>query len=327
VVVKHDDVIGRLRSLSRQSVDDRVASAHLDRAAAAAAVRAGSHQRAALVAAACLAAVALPAAGIVLARAGHGSDPARNQPVLPAVEWSCPGEAPVIAADRGGDTIAAGAADRQAGSDELVQGRAVTCPRPEDVVDSTPPAECLGPPSGTATPAESADPKAKVVPSTKADGAATQGGARRECRPATSNTPTTVTGAPPTSTTVGLHAPASAAEADSARASTATQPGPQMTVANPSNNGDRSADNGPTPADAEAGPPPGASNSAADVDHPSDHLPAAEDEAEPGPPPGVPGPTNTVPAADPGRDPAMPGPPEDVSGPPEGVPDQAAGGR
>ena len=102
--MKHDDVIGRLRSLSRHSVDDGVASAHLDRAAAAATARSGSHQRAALVAAACLAAVALPAAGIVLARAGHGPDPARDQPVLPAVVLSCPGEAQVIKDDLVGVT-------------------------------------------------------------------------------------------------------------------------------------------------------------------------------------------------------------------------------
>ena len=301
--MKHDDVIGLLRSLSRQSVDHRVASAHLDRAAAAATARSGSHQRAALVAAACLVAVALPAAGIVLARAGHGNDPARNQPVFPAVEWSCPGEAPVIGADRGGDTIAAGAA--------------VTCPRPEDVVDSTTPAatECSGPLSVAATAAESADPKAKVVPSTTVDGAGTQAGAQRDCRTATSTTTTPATGASPTSTTVGLNAPASAAQAHSERPSNATQAGPHPTVAIPANYGDGSAGDVPTPADTEAGPTPGASNSAADVDHTPDDVPAAAD-VEPGLPPGVPGPPDNVPAAE-----------AAVPGPPDNVPDQAAGGR
>jgi hypothetical protein len=316
--------------MSRVSIDDRLATAHLDRAVAAAAARSGSHQRAALVAAACLAAVALPAAGIVIARAGHGSDPVRNQPVLPAIELSCPGGAPVIADDLVGDTTAEGAADPQTESDELVQRGAVTCPRPEDVVDSTIPAatECFGPLSDAATPAESADPKAMVVPSTKADRAPTQAESHRECRTATSTTTTTTTGASPTSTTVGLNAPASAADANSAQAPTATQTGPHATVANPAGNGDGSADNLATPVDAGVGPPPGASNSAADVDHSPDNVPAAD--AEPGPPSGVPLPPDNVPAAaaaEPGGALAVPGPPEDVSGPPDGVPDQAAGGR
>jgi hypothetical protein len=116
-------------------------------------------------------------------------------------------------------------------------------------------------------------------------------------------------------------------------------------VANPASNDDGSADNLPTPADAEAGPLPGASNSAAAVDHPPDNVPAAANEAEPGPPAGVPGPPNNVPAAAneaqpgppagvpgppdnvPAEATAVPGPPEDVSGPPDGVPDQAADGR
>ena len=59
-VVNDDDLIARLRALSNQPVDDRVAHAHLAGATAAAAVDPGRRRRALL--AACIGALIVPAA-------------------------------------------------------------------------------------------------------------------------------------------------------------------------------------------------------------------------------------------------------------------------
>ena len=202
-------------------------------------------------------------------------------------------------------------------------GEPRNCPRPEDVVDSTTPAatECFGPLSEAATTAQSVGPKV-------------EGSAVNDNRLA--GDPGTV--APRVSYSDLEHPD------DDNRGFAHEHDG---RVACPRISGRRgqctSADRDTTEStydcgkpvsqrrwirrqcadatDAE-GPPPGVSNSAADVDHPPPMRAAAEQTSDP--PSGVPGPPDNVPAAQPGRAPAVPGPPEDVG---SGVPDQAAGGR
>jgi hypothetical protein len=326
VVVNHDNVIVRLRAMSAQPIDDRLASGHLDRAAAAAAVRADSHQRRTLVAVVCLAALGLPAAGLVLARAGDGDgdDPAGDRPVLPAVELSCAGPAPIGGSLSTGDTKAERTAALRTQSAEFDAWRATHCPA-ENVVTSTSPvlSGCVGPKSLVETPAEPTDSKQRAVPSAGAEQPRLDMGAG--CRLPSTSTSTSTSEPAPTSTAAVLNGEASASRpegrSDATPSSSPVVTGPSAGVAGPT-------DNAPTPTQATA---PGASPSMPgrpdDVPGPPDQVPAAETDH--GPPPGVPGPPDNVPAAaaDPDTPPDAPGPPPGVPGRSEDVPANGEGGH
>src|SRR5262245_18373543 len=124
--MSHDEVITRLRRLADQHVDVDVAAAHRDRIAAAAAGGAG-HRRVALTAAACLAALALPAAGLVVARTGGGDpDPAGvvDRPVFPVERLACTGPPPFAGPSPAGNSGVLRAAEAR----EFAEWRIANCP-------------------------------------------------------------------------------------------------------------------------------------------------------------------------------------------------------
>ena len=125
-VVNDDDLIARLRALSNQPVDDRVAHAHLA-GATAAAVDPGRRRRALL--AACIGALIVPAAGIVAARSsGSDGDPVGvvDQPVV-TDQFACTGPPPTLG-QAGDGADAEQAVARNAQAREFAEWRAINCP-------------------------------------------------------------------------------------------------------------------------------------------------------------------------------------------------------
>jgi hypothetical protein len=284
-VVNHDDLIARLRALSNQPVDDRVAHAHLERATAAAAAGSGHRRRALL--AACVGALILPAAGIVAARAsGTDDEPAGvvDQPVN-TDQFACTGP-------KSEET-----ANGQAQAREYAEWRAINCPSGDTTTSvavggTIANAACSGPPAFAGTSAEPADPRTSVIPAPRAAEAAALAETRSGC-PATTSTMVTTT----------------TARVDSAQAiptsSAAVAPGAIIEPTGP-------------PDGVPAGSPDSVQGTPQGV--PGGHLsgvPGPPEGVAPGPPEGVPGP----PAGAPGPpDGAPAGPPNGVPGPPDGVP-------
>jgi hypothetical protein len=295
-VVNHDDLIARLRALSNQPVDDRVAHAHLDRATAAAEVVSGRRRWPLL--AACVAALIAPAAGIVAARASsNDGDPTGvvDQPVGVSDEFVCTGPPPFAGPVTDAATTGDEAAARRAQVLEYAEWRATNCSSRDTTssiaVDSTAVnTSCSGPPPFAGSSAEPADPDASVIPSPRAAEAAALAEVRSGCPDTTTTMVTTST--TPVATTTQPTPTSSATVSPAENVAPASQP-----------------EDLPGPPDGvPAGPPE-------DVPGQSDGVPGRPDGVPAGPPEDVPGQSDGVP----GRPDGVP------AGSPDGVPGQGGG--
>jgi hypothetical protein len=234
------------------------------------------NRRVAVVAAACVGALTLPAADVVAARA-VGGDPAAAQHPAQVDDFACTGPPPFAGQVPEGGTKAEQAANRHDEALAFAIWRAANCPLDETPVESNLLDDdgCTGPPVFAGTPADAADPKAGVVPSPRADEAAAHADERSGCQDTTSTEVLTASASPGVPESV----PAGPPDSLPAGPPASTPVGPPEDV--PAGPPD-STPSGP-PADVPAGPPVSTPTG------PPEGVPAGPPASTPvGPPAGVP---------------------------------------